>query len=79
MESLEELFEDFDTESYFSDRENLEYDWGKPQDKEILAEDTQKPKQEKKMLEKLFEGYDLDAAYPFEVVDKGGAVGEELA
>jgi len=28
MESLEEAFEDFDTESYFSDRENLEYDWG---------------------------------------------------
>lgn len=79
MESLEEVFEDFDTESYFSDRENLEYDWGKPQGKEIFVEDTQKPKQEKKMLEKLFEGYDLNAAYPFEVVDKGEAVGEELS
>lgn len=33
MESLEEVFKDFDTESYFSDRENLEYDWGKPQGK----------------------------------------------
>lgn len=36
------------------------------------------PKREKKLLEKLFEGYDLDAEYPFEVVEKGGAVGEEL-
>lgn len=36
------------------------------------------PKREKKLIEKLFEGYDLDAEYPFEIVDKGGAIGEEL-
>lgn len=37
-----------------------------------------KPKKKEKELEKLFEGYDTDQPYPFEVVDKGGAVGEEL-
>lgn len=36
VESLEELFSDFDTESYFRNKDNLEYDWGKPQEKEIF-------------------------------------------
>lgn len=53
------------------DKDELFY---KVEDNQIIL----KPKREKKMLEKLFEGYDLDADYPFEVVDKGGAVGEEL-
>ncbi|MBL1056657.1 AbrB/MazE/SpoVT family DNA-binding domain-containing protein [Ligilactobacillus agilis] len=53
------------------DKDELFY---KVEDSQIIL----KPKREKKMLEKLFEGYDLDAAYPFEVVDKSGAVGEEL-
>lgn len=43
-------------------------------DGKILLE----PKHEKRLLEQLFEGYDLNAKYPFEVIDKGGAVGEEL-
>ncbi|WP_267202657.1 AbrB/MazE/SpoVT family DNA-binding domain-containing protein [Limosilactobacillus kribbianus] len=37
-----------------------------------------KPKKEEKLLDKLFENYDSKKPYPFEVVDKGGAVGEEL-
>ena len=53
------------------DKDELFY---KVEDNQIIL----KPKREKKMLEKLFEGYDLDADYPLEVVDKGGAVGEEL-
>ncbi|KRM63343.1 hypothetical protein FC14_GL000625 [Ligilactobacillus agilis DSM 20509] len=53
------------------DKDELFY---KVEDNQIIL----KPKREKKMLEKLFEGYDLDADYPFEVVNKGGAVGEEL-
>ena len=53
------------------DKDELFY---KVEDSQIIL----KPKREKKMLEKLFEGYDLDATYPFEVVDKSGAVGEEL-
>ncbi|GET09035.1 PbsX family transcriptional regulator [Ligilactobacillus agilis] len=53
------------------DKDELFY---KVEDNQIIL----KPKREKKMLEKLFEGYDLDADYPFEVIDKGGAVGEEL-
>lgn len=53
------------------DKDELFY---KVKDNQIIL----KPKREKKMLEKLFEGYDLDADYPFEVIDKGGAVGEEL-
>ena len=36
VESLEELFSDFDTESYFRNNDTLEYDWGKPQGKEIF-------------------------------------------
>lgn len=36
VESLEELFSDFDTESYFRNKDILEYDWGKPQGKEIF-------------------------------------------
>lgn len=36
VESLEELFSDFDTESYFRNKDTLEYDWGKPQGKEIF-------------------------------------------
>ena len=37
-----------------------------------------RPKKEKKLLDKLFENYDSSQPYPFEIVDKGGAVGEEL-
>lgn len=36
------------------------------------------PKREKKLLEKLMEGYIPDPNYPLEIVDKGGAIGEEL-
>ena len=32
----------------------------------------------KKLIDELFKDYDLTAEYPFEIVDKGGAVGEEL-
>lgn len=32
----------------------------------------------KKLIDELFKDYDLSAEYPFEIVDKGGAVGEEL-
>lgn len=31
-----------------------------------------------KSLEELFEGYDSSQPYPYEIVDKGGAVGHEL-
>ena len=44
------------------------------EDSKIILE----PKREEKLIDKLFEGYDLDTEYPFEVVEKGGAVGEEL-
>lgn len=37
-----------------------------------------KPKKEEKALDKLFENYDSSQPYPFEIVDKGGTVGEEL-
>ena len=37
-----------------------------------------KPKRKEKLLDKLFENYDSNQPYPFEIVDKGGAVGEEL-
>jgi antitoxin MazE len=39
---------------------------------------TIKPVQKEKMLDKLLEGYDRSQPYPMEIVDKGGAVGEEL-
>ncbi|ETA73790.1 hypothetical protein FC36_GL000175 [Ligilactobacillus equi DSM 15833 = JCM 10991] len=29
-------------------------------------------------LDKLFDGYDASQEYPNEIVDKGGAIGEEL-
>lgn len=32
----------------------------------------------KKLIDELFKDYDLTAEYPFEIVDKGGAVGEEM-
>lgn len=32
----------------------------------------------KKLIDELFKDYDLTAEYSFEIVDKGGAVGEEL-
>ena len=44
------------------------------EDSKIILEQ----KREEKLIDKLFEGYDLDTEYPFEVVEKGGAVGEEL-
>lgn len=37
-----------------------------------------KAKKEEKLLDKLFENYDNKKEYPFEIVDKGGAVGKEL-
>jgi antitoxin MazE len=37
-----------------------------------------KPKKEEKLLDKLFENYNDDQPYPFEVVNKGGTVGKEL-
>ena len=33
---------------------------------------------EQTAIQKLFEGYDSNQPYPFEIVDKGGAVGDEL-
>lgn len=36
------------------------------------------PKTKEKELDKLFKNYDNTKPYPFEVVNKGGAVGEEL-
>lgn len=52
-------------------------------DSEVLVETTAnsiviKPKKEKSTLEKMFENYDSSQPYPFEVVDKGGTVGQEL-
>lgn len=51
-------------------------------DSEVSVETTAnsiiiKPKKEKSTLEKMFENYD-GKPYPFEIVDKGGAVGQEL-
>lgn len=37
-----------------------------------------KPKRNQTLFDKMFEGYDRSQPYPFEIVDKGGAVGEEL-
>ncbi|WP_367341834.1 AbrB/MazE/SpoVT family DNA-binding domain-containing protein [Limosilactobacillus sp.] len=43
------------------------------------GEITLKPEKPKSALEKMFEGYHgTPKDYPFEVVDKGGAVGNEL-
>ena len=54
-----------------------------PTDQEVSVDVTTdsiviKPKKEEKMINKLFENYDSSNPYPFETVDKGGAVGEEL-
>ena len=54
-----------------------------PNDKEVSVNVTTdsiviKPKRKEKLLDKLFENYDSNHPYPFEIVDKGGAVGEEL-
>lgn len=54
-----------------------------PNDDEIRVNVTNdsiviRPKKEEKLLDKLFENYDSSQPYPFETVDKGGAVGEEL-
>ena len=54
-----------------------------PNDDEVSVDVTNdaiiiKPKKEEKMLDKLFEDYDSNQPYPFEIVDKGGAVGQEL-
>lgn len=59
------------TELSLNNKDELLY---KIEDNKIILE----PKREEKLLEKLFEGYDLDTEYPFEIIDKGGAVGEEL-
>lgn len=47
-------------------------------DLEDFFEENEDPKPQSSKLEKLFEGYDKSAPYPFEIVDKGGVVGEEL-
>ena len=39
-------------------------------DEEIILKPVKK--------QKLFEGYDSSQPYPYEIVDKGGAIGEEL-
>lgn len=54
-----------------------------PTDKEVSLTVTSdsiviKPKKEKSRLEQMFEGYDINQPYPFEVVDKGKPVGNEL-
>lgn len=54
-----------------------------PTDKEVLLTVTSdsiviKPKKEKSRLEQMFEGYDTNQPYPFEVVDKGKPAGNEL-
>ena len=54
-----------------------------PNDKEVSVNVTTdsiviKPKRKEKLLDKLFENYDSNQPYPFEIVDKGGAVGKEL-
>ena len=54
-----------------------------PTDQEVSVDVTIdsiviKPKKEEKMIDKLFENYDSSKPYPFEVVDKSGAIGEEL-
>ena len=54
-----------------------------PNDDEVSVNVTNdsiviRPKKEEKLLDKLFENYDSSKPYPFETVDKGGAVGEEL-
>ena len=52
-------------------------------DNEVSVETTDnsiiiKPKKEKSTLEKMFENYDSSQPYPFEVVDKCGAVRPEM-
>lgn len=37
-----------------------------------------KPIKKQTAIQKLFEGYDSSQPYPFEIVDKGGAIGEEI-
>ena len=54
-----------------------------PNDDEVSVNVTNdsiviQPKKKEKLLDKLFENYDSSQPYPFEIVDKGGAVGEEL-
>ena len=43
-------------------------------DEEIIL----KPVKKQTAIQKLFEGYDSSQPYPYERVDKGGAIGEEL-
>lgn len=54
-----------------------------PNDDEVRVNVTNdaiviKPKKEDKILDELFKNYDSSQPYPFEIVDKGGAVGKEL-
>ena len=54
-----------------------------PNDDEVSVNVTNdsiiiKPKKEEKLLDKLFKDYDSVQPYPFEVVNKGGAIGKEL-
>lgn len=54
-----------------------------PDDDEVCVDITDdaiviKPKREGKLLDRLFESYDSKHPYPFEAVDKGGAIGKEL-
>ena len=54
-----------------------------PNDDEVSVNVTNdsiiiKPKKEEKLLDKLFKDYGSDQPYPFEVVNKGDAIGKEL-
>lgn len=54
-----------------------------PSDKEvevIVASESLviKPKKEKSRLEQMFNEYDTNKPYPFEIVDKGDPIGHEL-
>lgn len=45
---------------------------------ESQSEKVVKTPKKEKAIDKLFENYDMSQPYPYEIVDKGGAVGEEL-
>lgn len=52
-------------------------------DNEVRVEVTNdsliiKPQKKEKALDELFANYDSSQPYPFEIVDKGGTIGEEL-
>lgn len=54
-----------------------------PKDDEVAVTVTNdsiviKPKKEHKLIDELFKDYNSKQPYPNEIVDKGGAIGEEL-